>query len=212
MRLLTGIGTLLCIATWLTPTPAGGGWLWDLGNGIGLAALALVLALSFEPGRANRHRLLAWAAVLLTAVHGGYLLLLDDTLLEYLKPTMPAYMGAGLFALVLLVVVALTSSRGRRRKFYDRRGFRHVHWAFATLVVGLAGYHIAGSGFYLNHWAGTALFTAVLLGCVAWPGVARPDHGGARPAGTTSSGPWLGRNLLLLLVVVAALVVAPRNF
>ena len=115
------IAAVLCALAWLTPTPAAGSWLWDFGNGLGFVAFALVLVLSLEPGRSRLHRPLAWLAVGAALVHGGYLLALDATLLEYLKPTMPAYMAAGLLALALLVLSAVFSGKARRRIFPGRR-------------------------------------------------------------------------------------------
>ena len=211
MRWLIGIGALVCAATWLTPFPAGGGWLWDLGNGLGFVALTLLLALNFVAGSSRLHRALAWTAVGMALAHGVWLLVLDAKVLEYLKPTMPAYMGAGLFALVLLAVGAATSGGRRRSLFYGRRSFRHLHWIWSALTISIAGYHIVGSGFYLNHYAGLALFIAVLAGCALWirlPG--RRRRAQARTmASESAAGLILG--LLILVALVAVALVMPRN-
>lgn len=151
------IAAVLYALAWLTATSAAGGWLWDLGNGLGFVAFALILALSLEPGRSPLHRPLAWLAVGATVAHGGYLLASDATLLEYLKPTMPPYMAAGLLALGLLVLSALSSGKARRRIFPSRPTFRRVHWALSTVVIAGAGYHVAGSAFYFNEGRQMAL-------------------------------------------------------
>lgn len=208
---LIGIGALVCAATWLTPVPAGGGWLWDLGNGLGFVALTLLLALNFAAGRSRLHRTLAWTAVGMALAHGAWLLVLDAQVLEYLKPTMPAYMGAGLLALVLLAVGAATSGGRGRRLFYAHRSFRNLHWTWSALTISTAGYHIAGSGFYLNHYAGLALFIALLAGCALWTRL----PGRRRTAQARTMAPESATGLILGLLILAALfavaLVMPRN-
>lgn len=208
---LIGIGALVCAASWLTLVPAGGGWLWDLGNGLGFVALTLLLALNFAAGRSPLHPALAWTALGVALAHGVWLLVLDAKVLEYLKPTMPAYMGAGLFALVLLAVGAATSGGRGRRHFYARRSFRNLHWTWSALTIGIAGYHIAGSGFYLNHYAGLGLFIALLAGCALW--MRLPGRRRTAQARTTAreSAAGLILSLVILVALVAVALVMPRN-
>ena len=202
---------MLCALAWLTPAPAAGGWLWDVGNGLGFVALALLLVLSLEPGRSRLHRALAWLAVGAAFVHGGYLLALDATLLEYLKPTMPPYMAAGLLALALLVLSALTSGKARRRIFPGRRAFRRLHWALSTLVIAGAGYHVAGSAFYFNQGHQMALLAALLAAFAAWPRFFGPTDRLLRPHADSQHGWLLTRQVLAALAVASLILVVPRN-
>ncbi len=196
---------------WLTPTPAAGGWLWDFGNGLGFVALAFILVLSLEPGRSRLHRPLAWLAVSAAVVHGGYLLVLDATLLEYLKPTMPPYMVAGLLALVLLALSTLASGKVRRRIFPGQRAFRRLHWTLSAIVIAGAGYHVAGSAFYINEGHQIALVATLLAVFAAWPRVPGPTRWMLRPYSGSSHGWLLARRVLAVLAVVSLVLVVPRN-
>ena len=196
---------------WLTPTPAAGGWLWDFGNGVGFVAFALILVLSLEPGRSRLHRPLAWLAVGAAVAHGGYLLALDATLLEYLKPTMPPYMAAGLLALALLALSALTSGRVRRRIFPGRRAFRRLHWVLSAVVIAGAAYHVAGSAFYINQGHQMALFATLLAAFAAWPRFFGPTGWLLRPHADSQHGWLLTRQVLGALAVASLLLVVPRN-
>ena len=196
---------------WLTSTPAAGGWLWDFGNGLGLAAFVLILALSLEPGSSRLHRPLAWLAVSAAIVHGGYLLALDATLLEYLKPTMPPYMAAGLLALALLALTALTSGKVRRRIVPSRRDFRRLHWALSALVIAGAGYHIVGSAFYVNEGRQVALLVTLLAAFAASPRFSAPTRWMLKPHAASQPGWLLARRVLAALAVVSLVLVMPRN-
>ena len=202
---------MLCALAWLTPTPAAGGWLWDFGNGLGFVAFALILVLSLEPGRSRLHQALAWLAVGAALVHGGYLLAMDAILLEYLKPTMPAYMAAGLLALALLVLSALFSGKARRRIFPGRRAFRRLHWVLSAVVIAGAGYHVAGSAFYINQGHQVALLAALLAAFAAWSRFFGPTGWLLRPHADSQHGWLLTRQVLAALAVVSLLLVVLRN-
>ena len=205
------ITAVLCALAWLTPTPTAGGWLWDFGNGLGFVALALILVLSLEPGRSRLHRPLAWLAVGAAVAHGGYLLALDATLLEYLKPTMPPYMAAGLLALALLALSALASGKARRRVFPSRRAFRRLHWALSTAVIAGAGYHLAGSAFYFNQGHQVALLAALLAAFAAGPKIPGPTLWMLRPYPASRQGMLLTRQVFAALAVASLVLVALRN-
>ncbi len=196
---------------WLTSTPAAGGWLWDFGNGLGFVAFALILVLSFEPGRSRLHRPLAWLAVGAAVAHGGYLVAFDATLLEYLKPTMPPYMAAGLLALALLALTALTSGKVRRRIFPVRRDFRRLHWALSALVIAGAGYHVVGSAFYINEGLPMALLVAMIAAFAGSPRFAGPTRWLLKPYAASEPGWLLARRGLAALAVVSLVLIAPRN-
>ena len=205
------ITAALCALAWLTPTPAAGGWLWDFGNGLGFVAFALILALSLEPGRSRLHRALAWLAVGAALLHGGYLLALDATLLEYLKPTMPPFMAAGLLALGLLALSVLTAGKVRRRIFSGRQAFRRVHWALSAIIIAGAGYHVAGSAFYVNQGHQMALLGALLAVAVLWPVLPGPRRWMLKPYAVSGGTGLLGRQVFAALAVVCLTLVVLRN-
>ena len=215
MGWLPVIGAGLCALTWLTPMPAGGGWLWDFGNGLGFVAFALILLLSLAPGRSRLHQTLAWLAVGAAVIHGGYLLALDGTLIEYLKLSMPLYMAAGLLALALLALNALTAGKVRRRIYPSRRSFRMLHWALSAIVIAATGYHVAGSAFYINDGYQMAFLAMPLVAFAVWPRLpwaARPMR---MPSGDWQSSGWLTRQVILALTLASLLaslvLVVPRN-
>ena len=185
--------------------------MWDFGNGLGFVAFALILALSLEPGRSRLHRPLAWLAVGAVTVHGGFLLALDATLLEYLKPTMPPYMAAGLLAFVLLALSALTSGKARRRVFPSGQAFRHLHWTLSIAVIVGAGYHVAGSAFYLNASHQVALLATLLAVVAAWPKLSAPERWMLRPNADPQYGIVLARQFIAALAVASLFLVVPRN-
>jgi hypothetical protein len=172
---------VLLVLTWLHE-PVGGGFIWDLLNAIGFVALAACGALHVDapvrdagPMRSVRdalrhHTALAWTALALVVVHAVGFVMYDPVLLEYLKPGAPAYMLAGLVALALLGVIVWSARLPRRRRlFSDARRFRLAHRALAAALVGLSVWHVAGSGFYLNHAVTIALLVAVAATWVAAP-------------------------------------------
>ena len=210
MRRLALLGAAVCALTWLTPTPAVGGWLWDLGNALGFVGLAAMLALNFESGHGRAHRALAWFAVAAVIVHGAWLLVLDETVVEYLKVTMPGYMAAGLLAFAVLFLVVLVSARARHPA-PGRQGFRGPHWTLSVMAVAGAGYHVAGSAFYLHDRLQLVLFAGLLAGCVAWPRLRWPSRVNWRLDGDGEYRQALLRQVIALLVLAGAVLVLPRN-
>ncbi len=174
-------------------------------------AFALILVLSLEPGRSRLHRPLAWLALGVAVAHGGYLLAFDATLLEYLKPTMPPYMVAGLLVLALLALSALTSGKARRRIVPDRREFRRLHWALSALVIAGAGYHVVGSAFYINEGRQVALLVTLLAALAASPRFSASTRWMLKPYAASQPGWLLARRVLAALAVVSLFLVAPRN-
>lgn len=167
---------LLCLLTPLllvsmAPAPQAIYTLWDWANVMGYMAMTIALLLfvyrgrarSFPPfsGRffANLHRDLGYIAMFLIAGHVGLLLWVEPLLLEHLKPTAPLHMLAGLFALILMVVLVISSVPFLRRRVWPNYdGFRRAHMLFAAAILGLVIYHVVMSGFYMNsRWKLAAL-------------------------------------------------------
>jgi len=145
--------------------------LWDWANVMGYLFLALVLLLFVYRGRvrsfprfsgrffANLHRDMGYIAVLLLAGHVGLLLIIEPLLIDYLKPTAPLSILAGLIALVLMLALLVSSVPVLRRRLWpDYHLFRHVHRVMAVAILALVLFHVVTSGFYLD----SALKTGVL--------------------------------------------------
>lgn len=211
MRWLAVISMSLFGLTWLTPQRSGGGWGWDTANAIGFAAFSLILYLQIDKGRGRglrRHQALAWLAASLVCMHAVFFWLLDETSLEYLKPTMPLYMAAGLFALALLVAVPVASpGAARRLGNANHGGFRLQHWWLSVILIAAAGYHLLGSGFYLNTRLQGILLVLLLTGLALWPRMPYPGIA----AGPVAAGAAVRRAVAVLALISIVFVLA-RNF
>lgn len=158
----------------LAPVPASLGYSWDLANGVGYLSLALCLLLFVYAGRArtfppysgrffaNLHRDLGYLALALALAHAGLLLYREPLLLEHLKPTAPLHMLAGTLALLLMILLVVSSlPRVRRGIWPDYHRFRHLHAVVSVSVLALSLYHVIESGYYLNHPWKIALLGAI---------------------------------------------------
>ncbi len=115
---------------------------------------------------ANLHRDLGYIALLMVAVHIAILVHAEPLLLEHLQPTAPLHMSSGLLASILiLILVASSIPRLRRKLWRDYHLFRHIHAMFAVSALVLAVVHVVYSGFYLNSpWKlGLALLVALVV-------------------------------------------------
>ncbi len=181
---------LLCLLTplllvSLAPAPAPIYTLWDWANVMGYMVLTLSLLLFVYRGRArsfpafsgrffaNLHRDLGYIAMLLLTGHVAVLLWVEPLLLEHLKPSAPLHMLAGLFALLFMLMLVISSVPFLRRRLWpDYHRFRSVHALFAAVILGLTIYHVVMSGFYMNsEWKLAVL--AVVGCCVAASAIRR---------------------------------------
>ena len=208
MRWLAIICMSLFGLTWLTPLRSAGGWGWDTGNAFGFAALSLVLFLQIDSGRGiglKRHQALAWLAAGVACLHAVYFVLLDKTIFEYLKPTMPLYMAIGLFALLLLIAIPITSlGVVRKRGYASHGGFRHLHWWLSVILITASGYHLLDSGFYLNTGPQAVLLILLLAAFALWPRM--PYSGPAiESVGEAAAVRWAAGLLALISLVFVVL-------
>ena len=151
----------------------GAGWFWDLGNGVGFAAFSGLLYLSLASAKGihyEAHRHLAYAVLLLAALHVFWLLLGDAVVVEYLRPGAPLYMWVGLAGFALLNLLMLVSLPSYRRRVHrSHAGFRHWHRGFAIAVTVGAAWHILMSGHYLRSPIQWLAFVAlVAFACLAY--------------------------------------------
>ena len=116
-----------------------------------------------QPGLDAHSDLAVWIC-LFAALHAVGLLVAEPTLLEYLKPGAPAYMVAGVLALVVLLMLTAASYPSPRRRIWRSwPAFRSWHrWLWFGLLVAIA-WHVLGAGFYLDSQAARLLGFAVLV-------------------------------------------------
>ena len=135
--------------------PAAGPW-WDFLLATGYCSLCLLGWLGWDsesPARQPRlrlHRNAALLAASLAGLHTIGLLLLDETVLEYLLPTAPYYMLAGSIALLALLIVTVSSLNAPRRYLYTSfPGFRFWHRTLFLVILGTSLWHVLGTEFIL---------------------------------------------------------------
>lgn len=182
MKGLPVLVALVFAASFVTLPRNGGGWFWDFGNGLGFLAFAGVLFQMVPRARSGRqHEFLGYAVLACTLAHAFWFLTGDGTVRFYLLPGAPAYMWAGLIALIALSMLTILARLPDRMRIHPRfRTFRRVHRILAFTAVGSALLHVTLSGFYLRSWLQTGLLAALTaVACFAWRGSADP---GSRPA------------------------------
>ncbi len=173
---LWGGGILLVVAM-----PALGGWVglgWELSQMAGLASGLACIGLCGAPVRPrdsvpptllslDLHQFIGWAALAAAIVHVAGLVLVDHTVIEYLKPTAPLYQFSGIAAALTLLILALGSVAAvRRRLWASHRGFQAVHVTLGCLAALLTAIHVVTTDRYVNGRGRRALFLAVAIGAV----------------------------------------------
>jgi predicted CXXCH cytochrome family protein len=173
---LWGAALLLLAALPLFGGFAGIGW--ELAEAAGLASGLACIALAGSPVRPRnsvpptllslrRHTLIGWLALLGAAVHGAGLVLVDRTVVEYLKPTAPLYQLAGIAAAVILLALVLSSLAGvRRRLWASHRGFQATHVILGSLLAALVAVHVAVTARYAGGGGRRALLAAATIGAI----------------------------------------------
>ncbi|MCP3674892.1 MAG: hypothetical protein GY829_10550 [Gammaproteobacteria bacterium] len=152
------------------------GFVWDFANALGYVAVGYFLLLFIFSGKPKTyplfkghfftrfHRDLGFGAFFLTFMHIAILLIKEPLLLEHLKLAAPWYMLSGLVAsliMILIIISSLVRYRGRIWKDYHR--FQWVHKWGSIIFCLLIGYHIIGSGFYMNSHYKVILLSIICL-------------------------------------------------
>ncbi|MFT4564295.1 MAG: hypothetical protein ACI9BW_004058 [Gammaproteobacteria bacterium] len=189
------------------PVAPQNGWWWDILMAVGALSGGLIFSAGLVApriwvhyggtARALRivlflHRDLSYVAVALLVIHVVGLLLVDWTLVEYLKLSAPLSMLAGLAAAILVAVIVLSSVyRIELRTRY--RGWRNWHIGFSIVAVVLMTWHILDAGYFVNSpikkivlvvlSAGPSL---VILGAWRWHEITRS----ADYSATNKDGVW----------------------
>lgn len=151
---------------------------WELTQAAGLTSALACIALSGSPVRPRdsvpptllslrRHTLIGWLALLAAAIHVGGLVLVDRTVVEYLKPTAPLYQLAGIAAALLLLALVLSSLASvRRRLWASHRGFQAIHVILGSLLVALVAVHVVVTARYAGGRGRRALLVAATIGAI----------------------------------------------
>jgi Class III cytochrome C family len=161
------IACVLAAALLLSPLPASGGFIWNIGAGVGYASLVFAFALYVFPLRGDgiahrrlfalsQHRRIGWIALYLAGLHAAILLVAQPQTGHYLLPSAPLYMLCGIAAFIALAVLVATgiSARSTLRRAASSRAEPSrasassvtTHAVLAALLLGVLGAHIIGSG------------------------------------------------------------------
>ena len=153
------------------------------------------------------HRQLSYVMTACVLAHVVGVLVLEPRTLDYLLPTAPGYMLAGLLSLLLLAVIIATSREGPKQR-WPQASWRRWHAAFSALALAGLIWHLVGSGFWFSG-AGAGLAIAWLVGVPTGLGLYwrnRRPRGAAGPrvsAGRAAKRRVLSGLLLLLLLACA---------
>ena len=195
---------------------------WDFLMAVGLVAtggLAILPLLSArwwagrhrDPGLLRLvqrlHRQLSYLMAAFVAAHVLGVLVLEPRTFDYLLPTAPAYMVAGLAALLLLLVLVVTSQGGLKRR-WPQASWRGWHATFSIVGLGALAWHLVGSGFWFvgaGPWWALAWLLGVPTGlALYWRGRRTLAAPGGRSGSARRSSPHLLAALALLLVLACA--------
>lgn len=160
-------------------------WFWEIGNGIGFVGFTGILILTENgrsgAGRGKRHRHLGLAVMAIIWIHALWFLLGDAVTVEYIKWGAPAYMVAGLLALLLCTLLSFSSlKRFRQSQYRDRQGFRHWHRWLSTVVLLAGAWHMVASGYYFRYTYQWILLAMVAAFAYAYPRLSSAEVAGLR--------------------------------
>jgi DMSO/TMAO reductase YedYZ heme-binding membrane subunit len=152
---------------------------WEFSEVCGLAGAIACLALCGCPVRPResdpsvllslgRHEMLGWIALGAAVLHVLLAVASDQKVVEYLKLTAPLYQLMGIAALVVLLLLAVTSVAGvRRRAWHSHRNFQATHIIFACLLAVLLGAHVITTGRYTGGYGRRIVYVAAAAGGIA---------------------------------------------
>jgi len=189
---------------------------WEFSEIWGLAGTLACLALCGCPVRPRqsdppvllslgRHEMLGWIALGAAVLHVLLAMASDHAVVEYLKPTSPLYQLTGIAALVVLVILTLTSIAGvRRRVWHSHRDFQATHIIFGCLLTVLLGAHVITTGRYTGGYGRRIVYVAVAAGGIAMLLRRRRRTGPATHEPIVTRRLAFGRHSTLMVGVIAA--------
>lgn len=160
------------------PVAPQNGWWWDFLMGAGMLATGMMIAVPliaprvwvFYGGNARALRLLlhlhrdvTYVVLVLVLVHIVGLVIIDETIVEYLKLSAPWSMLAAITSSVLLLILTVTSLY-RIELSLRYRAWRVWHVGMSVAAVALMAVHVVDAGFYVNSPIKKAVFIALVAG------------------------------------------------
>lgn len=229
MSKLTLLFVLACASTlgiffFLSPQP-GLTPLWDLSNAWGYLGATLLLMVFIFTGRPlespfyegkffmSLHRDLGFGIGLLIGLHIVFHLLNEHAVLEYMLPSAPGYMLAGVAAALLTtLILSLSLLKTRRRLWSDHSRFKTCHFWIAALILVLTGIHILGSGFYSQTGWKRVAWCALTVAALWMPYLAsrrssKNGLGGGRVRNTTKRATLFAGAIVAFCLALSFLVV-----
>jgi predicted ferric reductase len=179
-----GALTLPLVVLFIPPGAPGLGFWWDLSMGLGFAGLAAIGVQFWLTARFRRasapfgldilyyfHRWMAVGGLVLVLAHFAVLrVTAEEALLPVMPPDAPWHMTAGRVALLLLIVLVV-SSLWRKQFRLKYEGWRIAHAVMAVAAVLLAVWHVAATAYYtgtpfkrwtwivyISAWAGLVVY------------------------------------------------------
>lgn len=161
--------------------------LWECAQILGLGAVGACLLLMLLPVRARagpaltlalrHHQWLGWGALASAIAHAALSIIADPVAFEHLKPTAPYYEWAGLWALLLLLLLSPGSmSRLRRQLWKNHRRFQGMHVAAACVLMPALAAHVLATQHFVRGAVLAPLF--IVLCSVAVLALLRPRRAG----------------------------------
>jgi predicted ferric reductase len=210
-----GAVSLPLLVLFVPPVAPGLGFWWDLSMALGFAGLAVMGVQFWLTARFKRisapfgmdilyffHRWVAVGGLLLVLVHFAVLrAAAPDALRPALPPEAPWHMSAGRGALLLMLLLVVSSLwRKQLRLEYDR--WRIAHAAMSVAALLLAVWHVAGTAYYsgtpYKRWT-WILYVSAWAGLVVYIRAYRPWRLLGRPWRVTQVTPEPGRSWTLTL-------------
>jgi predicted ferric reductase len=157
-------------------TPPGVGFWWDVSIALGFGGLALLSVQFLLTARLHRatapfgidlvyyfHRYLGVVVLAIVIAHPVILIIENPALVDFLNPfTAPWHMAAGAVAM-MIVMVLVVASIGRKQLHIPYEAWRATHILLAVAAVGLALVHMAGVQYYVALPRTRALWAAIVF-------------------------------------------------
>ncbi len=228
---VTAIVALAGACVFVPPVAPQNGWWWDMAMAAGLLACGLLFALPVIAPRSwiefggdpralsvvlTLHRDVSYGVLAFSVVHAIGLVVIDPTVVEYLKLSARWPLLAALAATLLLCVL-IVSSLFRLALALRYRTWRRWHIALSAVTMGLVLWHVLDAGYYIDTPLLRITFVALavgpsLLGLVEgrWHAArAVPD---ARPRGLLAAPRQRAFHLRLLVLLTALWIAAIAIF
>lgn len=160
------------------PVAPQNGWWWDYLMGAGMVATGMMISIPLIAPRVwvfyggntralrfllHLHRDVTYAVLVLVVIHIVGLIIIDQTIIEYLKLSAPWSMLAAMISSALLLILTVTSLY-RTELNLRYRAWRIWHVGMSVGAVTFMAFHVVDAGFYVNSPIKKAVFIALVAG------------------------------------------------